>query len=51
MREKKYTRTIAVRVTDDEYQVIQQECEKHGLKNTTGFVRKLIEAAVAAVRK
>lgn len=43
MREKKYTRTIAVRVTAEEMQLIEFALQSDGHKNTTAYMRELIE--------
>ena len=43
MREKKYTRTIAVRVTQQEWDCIQYAMQRDNLKNSTEFVRRALE--------
>lgn len=50
MREKKYTRTIAVRVTDEEMQLIAFALQTDGLKNTTAYMRVLIERDAKILR-
>lgn len=39
----KYTKTIAVRVTEDEWKCIQYAMQRDGLKNPTEFVRRALE--------
>jgi len=43
MRQQKYTKTIAVRVTEDEWKCIQYAMQRDGLKNPTEFVRRALE--------
>ena len=43
MRQQKYTKTIAVRVTEDEWQCIQYALKRDNLKNPTEFVRRALE--------
>lgn len=42
-REKKYTRTIAVRVTAEEYEFIEYAMNHDGHANATAYLRQLIE--------
>ena len=43
MREKKYTRTIAVRVTQQEWDCIQYAMQRDGLQSPTDFIRRALE--------
>ena len=51
MREKKYTKTIAVRVTQEEWELIEFAMIRDGLKNPTKFLRKELELAFRALRQ
>jgi len=42
-REKKYTKTIAVRVTKEEWDLILYGIEIDGHKNATAYLRSMIE--------
>jgi hypothetical protein len=42
-REKKYTKTIAVRVTAEEWECIRYAMQRDNLKNPTEFVRRALE--------
>ena len=43
MREKKYTKTIAVRVTQQEWDCIQYAMQRDGLQSPTDFIRRALE--------
>jgi len=43
MRQQKYTKTIAVRVTEDEWQCIQYALKRDNLKNPTEWLRLALE--------
>jgi hypothetical protein len=51
MREKKYTKTIAVRVTQEEWELIEFAMIRDGLKNPTKFLRKELELAFRVLRQ
>jgi len=42
-REKKYTRTIAVRVTAEEWEIIEFAMIRDGFQNPTAVMRKVLE--------
>lgn len=43
MRQQKYTKTIAVRVTAEEWECIRYAMQRDNLKNPTEFVRRALE--------
>jgi len=50
-REKKYTKTIAVRVTKEEWELIEFAMIRDGLKNPTAFMRGELDVAFRALRQ
>lgn len=51
MRSPKYTKTIAVRVTEEEWKCIQYALKRDNLKNPTAFVRGELKATFSALRQ
>ena len=43
MRQQKYTKTIALRVTAEEWECIRYAMQRDNLKNPTEFVRRALE--------
>jgi hypothetical protein len=43
MRQQKYTKTIAVRVTAEEWECIQYALKRDNLKNPSEFIRRALE--------
>jgi len=43
MRAKRFTKTIAFRVTPDEYELLEYLCDRDGIKNPSTLLRKLIQ--------
>jgi len=43
MRQQKYTKTIAVRGTEDEWKCIQYALKRDNLKNPSEFIRRALE--------
>lgn len=50
-REMKYTKTIAVRVTQEEWELIEFAMIRDGLKNPTVFMRNVLTDEFRALRQ
>ena len=48
MRENRYVKTIAFRVTQDEYDLLQYLCDRDGIKNASTLIRQLLDADLKA---
>ena len=48
MKTKRFTKTIAFRVTPDEYELLEYLCDRDGIKNPSVLLRKLIQNDLAA---
>lgn len=50
-REKKYTKTIAVRITAEEWELITFSMSRDGFKNPSTFLRYELDNTFAALRE
>ena len=48
MKTKRFTKTIAFRVTPDEDELLEYLCDRDGIKNPSVLLRKLIQNDLAA---
>ena len=51
MRSPKYTKTVAVRVTAEEWELIEFAMIRDGLKNPTAFIRGELKHTFSALRQ
>lgn len=50
-REKKYARTVAIRVTAEEWQLIEYAMIRDGLGSPTAFIREELKDTFSALRQ